>query len=383
MIHPTLDPGQWKTPDSQVIIVDGQDVSLTVRHDRLEIVDGTRETPRIRRLPRIPRQAERIMILGHHGYVTLDALRWLAGAGIGVTHMAEDITVTSGPSSEDAALVRSQVAGCLPAARYLVVTKMFGQAVTLEQLGAGPAAQWVRETARMIRDAPQVISVDLLRGYEGRVATAHWKAWAAAAVNWSPDDLARVPAHWRAWNGRPSLLHETYERNCHATDPINAALNYCYRVLESEALHTCYAYGFHPDLGIIHATGQGRRPFVLDLMEPIRPFCDRLILAEIGKQYFNRQWCHEIRNGVVVLDPPLTHTIAGWALDMRSELEKAASHLRVLLRKPVPPGESIAVARSKSGRTKGRQASKGYGQDVLLSPRQPKPSSDGKSVEAP
>jgi hypothetical protein len=103
-------------------------------------------------------------------------------------------------------------------------------------------------------------------------------------------------------------MHD-YPRNIRATDPANAMLNYTYRIAEAEAVHACHALGLDPAMGILHADKQGSDSFALDLIEAVRPYCDRVILQFLncglgipvndrGKPaYLNRLWFDETRDG--------------------------------------------------------------------------------------
>jgi CRISP-associated protein Cas1 len=67
-------------------------------------------------------------------------------------------------------------------------------------------------------------------------------------------------------------------RNRHVTYSVNAMLNYPYAVLESQVRIASVAQGLHPTIGYLHVSRSGRAALVYDLMEPLRPLADRLIL---------------------------------------------------------------------------------------------------------
>jgi len=67
-------------------------------------------------------------------------------------------------------------------------------------------------------------------------------------------------------------------RNRHATHPVNAMLNYGYAVLESQARIATIAQGLDPAIGYLHTFRPGRVSLVYELMEPLRPQVDRLLL---------------------------------------------------------------------------------------------------------
>lgn len=121
------------------------------------------------------------------------------------------------------------------------------------------------------------------------------------------------------------MREDTYPSNQLASDPVNALLNYLYRVGETEAVHACHATGLIPSIGISHTDKPGRDSMALDLMEAIRPACDRVALSMLapdgaisytreGKpRYFDRRWVSETREGACRLIPPVTHELASHA----------------------------------------------------------------------
>lgn len=338
--HPALDLHAWSraVSDSSVWVADGSNVKVTVRNGCLSVVDGPPGQQRARMLARVPREVTRLIILARRGYISLEALRWVNDCRMSVTHLAEDITMTSGSHEGDWRLAKAQLDPPLALAHYLIGEKIRGQAqVIIRRYGENPVSRDLRELSESITDA---FNVQMVRGYEGKAGTIYWDMWRhAVRINWTPSDLVIVPAHWRTYPGRPTMAH-AWKSNRYATDPINAMLNYAYKVLESETLHACRSVGLHPDFGVIHPGKTDRHAFVLDLMEPVRPFCDSLVwhaaeriqpaLGEV--RYFDRRWCHELRDGQVVLDPPLTHEISGWCSDIGSVVQSHAVRVKEILR---------------------------------------------------
>lgn len=348
-LHPSLNPQAWSAAviDRSVLVADGSQVKVTVRNGHLHIADGVPGATRERTLPRVPRSVTRLVILARRGYITLEALRWCSGANLHVTHIAEDITMTSGSQSGDAEIIVLQTRKHPEIARHLIDGKIWQQAMVLElQLKRIVEAAQLRDLCATIK-AQVRHPLPFLRSMEAVAARVYWEAWReTVAVPWSPPDLLVVPEHWRRFPGRQTLLHE-WDSNRGATDPLNAMLNYVYKVLESEAIKACQINGLHPDLGFLHTSRPDRNALALDLMEPVRPYCDQLLLRwfrDFGEvnfrylgevyhvgHYFDRRWCHEERNGKVVLDPPLTHAIAGWAGDIGGQVRAVASDVKGMI----------------------------------------------------
>ena len=86
-------------------------------------------------------------------------------------------------------------------------------------------------------------------------------------------------------------------------------LNYAYAVLESRVRSQLIALGYDPTIGIIHAYGEDRAALVLDLMEPLRPIVDRIILDLVRAKAFNPADFTIRRDGVCRLNPELAKAL--------------------------------------------------------------------------
>lgn len=332
-----------------VLVASGYGVTVAVKAGQLVIVDGIGRSRRERRIPRQPRTVQRLTLLGHTGYVSLEAVRWLADAGIPWTQLDSDgrITATSGPCREDARLLRAQAYAPaddsgLRITRDLLTVKLSGQAANLRDLmNAASAARMIGECADELR---RCTSLDDCRTWEGQAAIVYWAAWAdRISLPWPPRELMNVPPNWLSFTSRSSLAWDGYQRNIGATDPVDAMLNYIYRIAEVEAIHACHALGLHPALGILHADKMGRDSMALDLIECIRPVCDRLILRMLDcglgvprstddrPRYLDRRWFTETREGKCRLIQPLTHELASHAAELGTTLRPHAESAAKIL----------------------------------------------------
>jgi len=102
-----------------------------------------------------------------------------------------------------------------------------------------------------------------LRGYEGAAAAAWYRALAAVL----PDAL-----NFTGRNRRPPR------------DPVNACLSLAYTLLHAEALSVCHMHGLDPMLGYLHEAVHGRESLACDLIEPLRPRIDVLLLPLFSKR---------------------------------------------------------------------------------------------------
>lgn len=130
----------------------------------------------------------------------------------------------------------------------------------------------------------------------------------------------------------------------------SALLNYGYALLEAEVQLALRALGLDPGLGIIHTDQVNRDSLALDVMEPIRPTVDDLILRLLSVRRFKAADFHETPQGGCRLLPELTHELTGHLPHLRRDVaahaEAAASVLtqaspgRVELRTPLTRSQS-------------------------------------------
>jgi CRISPR-associated protein Cas1 len=80
--------------------------------------------------------------------------------------------------------------------------------------------------------------------------------------------------YWEAWRNDPA-----FRRRPEADDPINSLLNYGYAILRAAVARALVSAGLHPALGLQHCNRSN--PFCLadDLMEPMRPWVDAIVVG--------------------------------------------------------------------------------------------------------
>jgi CRISPR-associated endonuclease Cas1 len=134
----------------------------------------------------------------------------------------------------------------------------------------------------MERRPPQ--SIDALRGIEGRVAQAYFTSWRSIPLRWEGLGRKPIPEEWHYVGPR---VRPNSKRNKGATHPISTMLNYGYAVLESQVQIAVIASGLDPTIGFMHSHGDRRSALVLDLMEPIRPVVDGVVLGLARQHTFS------------------------------------------------------------------------------------------------
>ncbi|MDA8356453.1 MAG: CRISPR-associated endonuclease Cas1 [Actinomycetota bacterium] len=322
--------------DAHVIVADGFDVKVLVRNSALTICDGMAEHRRERAYPKVA-APERLVVAGD-GFLTTEALEWCRAQGTAVVVLARgDVLLgASPPGRNDARIRRAQALAAgspagLAAVRHLLCAKVNGQAKILRDVfEAAETAVTLTDLAAGIGMAEDV---DEARQLEAVAAAAYFTTWAghpATAVGFVARDRRRVPPHWQTFDSRRSAITGSANTNRLAERPLNALLNYCYRLAEIEARFACVRLGLDPGLGVLHADAAGRDSLALDLIEPVRPAVDRFVLDLVSERSFHKRDFVERGDGHVRVAAPLTHelatTLPTWRRAVASHAE-AVAHL--------------------------------------------------------
>ncbi len=312
----------------------GYGIRVAVERGHLIVEDGRGRDRRQARFPRTTLELKRLVIIGHTGTVSFDALRWLHDRGCGVVQLDPDGTVllASGPiGADDARLRRAQaLAGVTVAgvniARDLLTRKVGGQADVLDRIaGVQEAAGEIRRLRETLATGETITG---LRVIEAQAAATYWDAWSNVPVRFARKSAKRVPDHWHRFGSRTSPLSRSPRV---ASNPANAILNYLYAMLEAESRLALLAVGLDPGLGVLHADQRNRDSFACDAMEAVRPAVDRFVLDLLESRHFGADDFFETRQGGCRLMPTITLTLADssslWAYAIGSVVERIAKEL--------------------------------------------------------
>lgn len=302
-------------PRNGVLVLSGYGVRVAVERGHLTVNDGRGRERRQGRFSRADRSLRRLVVLGHTGTVSFDALRWLRDVGCSFVQIDADgeLVAAWGPiGSDNARLRRAQAMASgdgvgLDIARHLIRDKLSAQAGvldTMERAGSGPAAATVRQCRDALANAN---ALEAVRWLEADAAALYFSAWSGLPMRWDRHDGARVPKHWHSFKSRRSPLANSPRR---AADPINAMLNYTYSMLEAEATIALRAVGLDPGMGFLHADLHNRDSLSLDVMEPVRAEVDRWVLGELERRTFEARDFFETREGICRLMPKVAKAIA-------------------------------------------------------------------------
>ncbi|MGC9961769.1 MAG: CRISPR-associated endonuclease Cas1 [Acidimicrobiales bacterium] len=342
-----------------VCVADGFGVRIAVERGALEVHDGVGPHRRTRRYDRATHGLRRLVILNAAGIVSLDALRWCTSLGVGVVVLGADgsAQLASTPRlTDDARLRRTQALAPerpygLDVARYLLGRKVAAQAALV-------AARFDdRETAETIAELAGAVelaeTIEEARQLEASAAALYFGTWSGrpeCAPVFAARDRSRVPPHWSRYEGRRSVLASSAS-NRKAERPVNAILNYCFALLEGEAILACSAVGLDPGLGIVHADARGRASMALDVMEPVRPEVEAFVLDMVGRRTFRKAEFTETTDGHVRLRAPLTHELAEtmptWARSLAPWAEKVAHMLGAVMAGKYSPATPLTGRRTR------------------------------------
>lgn len=166
----------------------------------------------------------------------------------------------------------------------LIRHKIINSCATLDALGLD-AIPLIRLTSGIKGETPidRASNLTSLLGFEGKAASLYFQEWRKLELRWKEPASHPIPPDWRTIPLRRSaIMNGKHVSNRHATHPVNAMLNYAYAVLSGRVKFAIICAGLEPNVGFLHAAQKPKQaprcPFVLDLMEPLRPFIDAEIL---------------------------------------------------------------------------------------------------------
>lgn len=242
------------------------------------------------------------------GVTSAEAEHWLAETGVTYTSLWRDRGVMAASQLQpNMDLWHRQMTHDDPGIeRRLLTLKLEGQAsITETMLRDNRAAKLILDHRDELATAAGDLKVP-----EMIAARVYWQAWSRAVhAPWLADELLRVEADWITFPGRRSPNRADGNKN--AADPVNAMLNLGYAALEALCIRACHATGLTPMIGISHHGKydrkrhglKARNSMAFDLMEPLRPEVDKIILGMLDygqgiKPYMQtRDFLRTRRNG--------------------------------------------------------------------------------------
>src|SRR5262245_3979085 len=147
---------------------------------------------------------------------------------------------------------------------------------------------------------------------EALAAQLYFAAWRKIPLKWKEDRKLPTADDCRVITQRESMIGAL---NRHATHPVNAILNYAYKVLETQVKIASVAAGLDPTIGYLHTCRPGRMALVYDLMEPLRPKVDCAVLDFVRSQTFIPQDFALTERGGCKLSSALCCYVLGFSIE--------------------------------------------------------------------
>ena len=197
--------------------------------------------------------------------------------------------------------------------RQLISQKLAASIETLQAIfpklpSTELAIRRIQQTALKIRKLSSSTPHRTLLGLEGAAAAEYFRAWHGTELKWTKNYRKPVPPSWLEIGSRQMSWLKS---GTNARHPLNAMLNYGYAMLISQVHRDIVMAGFDPSIGIAHRRHTNRIPLVYDLMEPLRPVVDRIVLGFALSHSFAPGDFTINRLGGCRLNPHIAKLVAG------------------------------------------------------------------------
>ncbi len=307
------------------LVLNGHGVRLRVHQGSLVVLNGFTHYPQerqeLRFFPGDRKLPSRIVMLDSDGSLSLDVISWLSEQRIPLVVLdwqGNLVSVLGQGTAYKPELREAQLRALgnglgLQIATQLIQDKLEASQETLHSLLRSPGQEQALERLEVVlgelgKAPPETI--DALRLLEARAAAAYFSCWQLVSLYWKGTGRKPIPTEWRQVGLRQSLLGGG---NRNATHPVNAILNYAYGVLESQVRIATVSAGLDPAIGYLHTCRPGRLALVYDLMEPLRPRVDKLVLDFLRSHTLAAGDIILTSRGVCKLHPQLARRVAGLA----------------------------------------------------------------------
>jgi CRISPR-associated protein Cas1 len=219
-----------------ILLLSGYGISINVDGGKLHIKDGHDEDkPDPKEYVFKPKfiDLDNIVLYGHSGNITLDAIKWLTKQNIQITVLNWDgrlLTTIMPPESKQSITRMAQYRAHGNGQRVDIAKKIIDAKIR----NSITVLNWLGERYREVADSKEQIMNDIrvnwsqlakattvkqVMGIEGMVARVYW------------DTIAKVIDDRLEFDGR--VYGKTF-RPMGAVDPVNALFNYGYSILESQ-----------------------------------------------------------------------------------------------------------------------------------------------------
>ena len=278
------------------LLLSGFGISITVDKRKL-IINNKIKNERLEFYPHKINH-DGIVIDGHYGNVSFEAMRWLAKHDISLSLLNWNgkllsVTLPDTPKSGRLRVTQYQ--------KYLDNEFRFRVAVSIVNNKIKNSLNLLKELSRFY-DVVNVLNykktidreeihykkslnykesndtskdslkfLKTLMTYEGRIATLYWS------------ELEKIFKVLKTEFNFKTRKSKESSRNYNAADEINALLNYGYSILESYIRKSINSVGLDPSIGFLHEITQSRTPLVYDIQEMFRWIVDLSVIQLLEK----------------------------------------------------------------------------------------------------
>lgn len=295
--------GYWhsQTNDNAVLTLAGHGARLAVERDELVLFPGTSSITvkeSARRLARGVHGIKAIVIVGYAGYLSMDAIEWLAQQNVGLytLDLVGNLCLNLIPAISPHRPIQRR-------AQYSANPFNIARNIVQEKLSEAVRVKPELELPyrRILNDIARMGNLDMLRLAEGRAANLYWNQW-----NFELPHYRGFPEHWHTFSNRSSPLTGSGRKAVH---PVNAMLNYGYTVLAGRIERALIFDGYDPAAGSLHADMDGRASLAWDLIELLRPTLDDQLIGWIQTQKWRKKDFELNDDGAVYLRQQLARVV--------------------------------------------------------------------------
>jgi len=275
----------------KTLFLSGHGVNLRVENARLKIRDGCeyeRSEPAEYELKPKGDEYDNIVIYGHSGNISLEALKWLSNQNVQLIILNWDGQLLNNvliPETKNGATRFQQYKAFdskrrVEIGRKFIDAKIKSSVIVLDWLVQRyPELKEKRmecfdELGKYKSELINANTISKILGIEGMVARNYW--------------LILAETFDKKWGFEGRLFGKT-GRPMGAVDPVNALFNYGYSLLESQCWRAINANGLDPYIGFVHQMAAGKYPLVYDLQEPFRWLVDVAIINALEKGVFTKK----------------------------------------------------------------------------------------------
>ena len=231
---------------------------------------------------------DQVVIYGHTGNVSLEAMKWLSKQNIALVVLNWDGRMLMNVLGPDTKRYNARMAQYdayrsdkrMKLAKAFIEAKIENSILTLDWVKSRHP-DLVEEKADLLEEIlaykPSLEGARTPRevlGVEGMVAQNYWTI---------VQDVIDSKLGFEGRNlGRTG-------RTMGATDTVNALFNYGYTMLETQCWIALNANGLDPQVGFLHEPAPSKAPLVYDLQEPYRWMVDVTVIGALEEKEFTRK----------------------------------------------------------------------------------------------